>query len=67
MEKPCIKCIERDFCKGELPCQKMKAYERWKEKCIEIRKHTLEVMERAKKKGISNEQSDPNGTVSEKS
>lgn len=50
MEHPCKKCLERDFCKGELPCRRMDAYSRWKAKCAEIRAHTKEVMERAKRK-----------------
>lgn len=50
MENPCEKCREYDFCQTELPCKRHDAYLRWKEKCKEIRKHTQEVMERAKKK-----------------
>lgn len=49
MNDPCEKCIERDFCRTKLPCRRHDAYIRWKEKCKEIRKHTQEVMERAKK------------------
>lgn len=49
MENPCNKCIEYDFCQEtELPCMRKEAYLRWKEKCKYIRKHTQEVMERAR-------------------
>lgn len=50
MEKPCEKCIERDFCQTKLPCKRHDAYLRWKEKCKEIREYTLEVMAMAKEK-----------------
>lgn len=49
MNNPCEKCIERDFYKGEFPCKKKEPYTRWKERCERIRKHTIDVMERAKK------------------
>ena len=50
MNDPCEKCIERDYCQTKLPCKRHDAYLRWKEKCKEIREHTLEVMERERKK-----------------
>lgn len=50
MENPCEKCREYDICQEQLlPCKRHDAYLRWKDKCKEIRKHTQEVMERAKK------------------
>ena len=48
MENLCEKCREYDFCQTELPCKRHDAYLRWKEKCKEIREHTLEVMVRAR-------------------
>lgn len=50
MENPCEKCREYDFCQTELPCKRHDAYLQWKEKCKEIREHTLEVMEGAREK-----------------
>lgn len=50
MENPCEKCREYDFCQTELPYKRHDAYLRWKEKCKEIREHTLEVMARARGK-----------------
>lgn len=50
MENPCDKCREYDICQEQLlPCKRHDAYLHWKEKCKEIRKHTQEVMARAKK------------------
>lgn len=54
MKDPCEKCMECDFCEEELPCKRKEAYIRWKEGCERIQKHTIEVMERAKKE-IHNE------------
>ncbi len=49
MINPCVKCVERDRCKGvNQPCNQGKAYQRWKVGCKKVAEHTKQANKRMK-------------------